>query len=214
MKTFKLHLIRHGTTQGNLDGVFVGGGADFPLCKQGVDELHKLKNDFPYPNVGLLFSSPMTRAKETAAILYPDMSPIFVEEIREAHFGEFEGKSLTELATNPEYQKWVTPESNYVPRGGESGAEFATRCTGGIVKIFTEMTQKGVTEAACITHGGVIMTVLAVMAFPKKNPYDWLTANGCGYTISTSTSMLMRENACIIEQRLPVGLDNTPLSDD
>ena len=32
MKTFKLHLIRHGMTAGNLQGLYIGSGTDLPLC--------------------------------------------------------------------------------------------------------------------------------------------------------------------------------------
>ncbi len=32
MKTYRLHLIRHGLTQQNLDGIYMGGGLDMPLC--------------------------------------------------------------------------------------------------------------------------------------------------------------------------------------
>ena len=35
MKTFKLHLIRHGVTAGNLQGLYIGSGTDIPLCDEG-----------------------------------------------------------------------------------------------------------------------------------------------------------------------------------
>ncbi len=40
MKTYKLHLIRHGLTQGNLDGLYVGGGTDMPLCEEAPSLLY------------------------------------------------------------------------------------------------------------------------------------------------------------------------------
>ena len=36
MKTFKLHLIRHGMTAGNLQGLYIGSGTDLPLCDESV----------------------------------------------------------------------------------------------------------------------------------------------------------------------------------
>ena len=42
MKTFKLHLIRHGLTAGNLDGRYIGGGTDLPLCSEGRAQLAEL----------------------------------------------------------------------------------------------------------------------------------------------------------------------------
>ena len=35
MKNYRLYLVRHGVTQGNLDGIYMGSGTDQPLCAQG-----------------------------------------------------------------------------------------------------------------------------------------------------------------------------------
>ena len=43
MKTFKLHLIRHGMTAGNLQGLYIGSGTDIPLCDEGRAQLKELK---------------------------------------------------------------------------------------------------------------------------------------------------------------------------
>ena len=43
MKTFKLHLIRHGLTAGNLQGLYIGSGTDIPLCDEGRAQLAELK---------------------------------------------------------------------------------------------------------------------------------------------------------------------------
>ena len=51
MKYYKLHLIRHGLTQGNLDGRYIGSGTDLPLCAEGRAQLEELKAKFQYPDV-------------------------------------------------------------------------------------------------------------------------------------------------------------------
>lgn len=61
MKTFKLHLIRHGITAGNLQGLYIGSGADLPLCDEGRAQLADLKERFAYPQVDTVFSSPLLR---------------------------------------------------------------------------------------------------------------------------------------------------------
>ena len=71
MKTFKLHLIRHGITAGNLQGLYIGSGTDIPLCDEGRAQLADLKERFEYPQVDTVFSSPLMRAVETANILFP-----------------------------------------------------------------------------------------------------------------------------------------------
>ena len=57
MKYYKLHLIRHGLTQGNLDGLYIGSGSDLPLCAEGRAQLKTLKKDFAYPQAPRIGSS-------------------------------------------------------------------------------------------------------------------------------------------------------------
>ena len=70
MKYYKLHLIRHGLTAGNLQGLYIGSGTDLPLCDEGRAQLEELKRSFTYPNVPLVFTSPMLRATQTAEVLF------------------------------------------------------------------------------------------------------------------------------------------------
>ena len=49
--TSKLNLIRHGLTQGHLDGRYIGSGTDLPLCAEGRAQLEELKAKFQYPDV-------------------------------------------------------------------------------------------------------------------------------------------------------------------
>ena len=51
MKYYKLHLIRHGLTAGNLQGLYIGSGTDLPLCDEGRAQLEELKHRFTYPDV-------------------------------------------------------------------------------------------------------------------------------------------------------------------
>ena len=55
MKYYKLHLIRHGLTQGNLDGRYIGSGTDLPLCEEGRAQLEGLPAKWPYADVALVF---------------------------------------------------------------------------------------------------------------------------------------------------------------
>ena len=129
MKTFKLHLIRHGITAGNLQGLYIGSGTDLPLCDEGRAQLADLKERFEYPQVDTVFSSPLLRAVETANILFPNAAHQFtVHDLREAGFGEFEGKPVKELVHDEDFKKWITPGSGYVPDGAEPTEQFHARC--------------------------------------------------------------------------------------
>ena len=91
MKYYKLHLIRHGLTQGNLDGLYVGSATDLPLCAEGRAQLKTLRKDFVYPRVDTVFVSPLLRAKETAEILFPEARHTYeITNLKEMNFGKFE----------------------------------------------------------------------------------------------------------------------------
>lgn len=208
MKTYKLHLIRHGLTQGNLDGVFVGGGIDAPLAEEGTARLQKLAEQYAYPPVGALFSSPMRRALESADILYPFVKErIVLEELRENRFGVMEGRKMADMMHDEDLAKWLEPGSGYVPEGSESGEAFGARTAGALLAMMSWQAQNGVTEAACVTHGGVIMSMLAQRGLPQKPPQDWMTDNGCGFTVRADAAMLMRDGLVEVAGILPLGYD-------
>ncbi|MDL2253792.1 histidine phosphatase family protein [Ruminococcaceae bacterium OttesenSCG-928-I18] len=206
MKTYKLHLIRHGLTQGNREGTFVGGGLDIPLCRQGEEDLRALAARFPYPNVPLVFSSPMKRALQTAELLYPEVKEkVIIEQLRENRFGEFEGKTMTELRDNRDFAAWLDPKSGYVPKGGESGENFAKRTAGALMAMMQHLARQGIPQAACITHGGVIMSMLAQKGLPRKPSHQWMSDNGCGFTVQADAGMLMRDEMVEVVAVLPEG---------
>ncbi len=207
MRSYRLHLIRHGLTEGNLLGQYLGSGTDSPLCRQGIERLEYLKETFEYPWVEKLYVSPMTRTRRTAEIIYPDMDYSLVSDLRECNFGEFEGKTFRQLMQNDNFSKWLDPQSGYVPLGGESSADFAQRVVLALDEVLMDMMKNGIHEAAAVTHGGVIGLLLTMLAFPRKPISEWSSDNGCGFTIITDPSMWTRDRAVEVVQILPKGYD-------
>ena len=80
-----------------------------------------------FPPVQALFTSPLKRCKETAAILYPENKPIEIEGFIEYNFGEFENKTAEELEKNEFFPKWLAGEKGVAPPYGESNEAFAKR---------------------------------------------------------------------------------------
>ena len=52
MKTYKIHLIRHGATDANVLGQYIGQRTDTPLSPEGLNELRLLKDNLEKPNIG------------------------------------------------------------------------------------------------------------------------------------------------------------------
>ena len=190
MKTFKIHLIRHGLTEGNLKQQYIGR-TDLPLAGVGVAELQRMKDEIEYPRVDAVYSSPMLRCLQTAHILYPSKDVQTVDKLIEIDFGEFEGKTANELEHTPAYADWAAGRINAAP-GGEDNTEFAKRLCVGLNEIVRDMMSKGTEHAAVIMHGGAIMMLLASCALPRKNMVEWTCASGSGYSILVTPSLYHR----------------------
>ncbi len=191
MKTFKLHLIRHGFTQANLDGAYCGS-TDLPLCPAGEQRLYSILEENTYPFVDAVYASPMLRARQTARILYPEHDPILVEDMRESSFGPFEGRTLAELRTDAAFNRWVTPGSSECPAGVEKPEAFFRRCCEAFLWVADDMLHAGMHSCALVTHAGVIGNILAQFAYPKQAPYDWQCEPGRGFTVLIDPTIFLR----------------------
>lgn len=211
MLYFKLHLIRHGLTQGNLDRRYIGSGTDLPLCEEGRAQLAQLKARFAYPAAEVVFTSPLLRATQTAELLYPGVRTLPLQDLREMAFGVFENRPITELAADPAFAAWMDPASQTVPEGAESREAFARRTDGMLMKLFEFMIKSQIHEAACVTHGGVILNMMARHVLPQRRPEDWMTDPGCGYSLRLDTAMWMRDHLAEAYDVVPLGyLDEEP----
>lgn len=188
MRTLKIHLIRHGATDANYDGRYIGCKTDLPLAPEGLNELRMLKDDIDYPEIERLYSSPMLRCRQTGAVLYPDFEPVMVEELKEYDFGSFENKTAAELESNPNFIPWTSGRLS-APPGGEDNSGFIKRICVGFNKIVLDMIESGLTESAVIMHGGAIMMLLGVSAVPRHKPVEWTADNGRGYSVRVTPSL-------------------------
>ena len=182
MIDYKLYLIRHGITQGNLEGRYVGS-TDLPLCREGEKQLQKLKRTRLYPEVQMVYSSPMQRCLDTAEVLYPDNHLQLVQNLREYDFGIFDGKSVEEVGGTEAFRRWSDSGMREAPEGGERMEDFVNRCEEGFCQVVEDMMRRRITEAALILHGGVMMNLMAAHAYPQREPVYWQAEPGEGYTL-------------------------------
>lgn len=186
MRNYRLYLIRHGITSGNLEGKYIGT-TDLPLCEEGVDAISSLVALDVYPHVQKVYSSPLKRCLETVDIIYPERLLKRIDGIAEMDFGEYEGKTHEELSADKDYIEWLKGGYEAAAPGGESFGHFTIRCLDGLEEIFKDMMANDVTSAAVITHSGVIMNLLSGYGLPKMKPVDFACNQGEGFEIQLST---------------------------
>ncbi|MEE1244577.1 MAG: histidine phosphatase family protein [Acutalibacteraceae bacterium] len=188
MRTLKIHLIRHGATDANYKGQYIGCKTDLPLAPEGLNELRLLKDDIDYPEIQKLYSSPLLRCKQTGAVLYPDMPITLVENLKEYDFGDFEGKTARELELHPNFKDWTSGKLTSPPNG-EDNTEFIKRLCLGLRQIIVDMLNEGIESAGVIMHGGAIMMLLGACAVPQRRPVEWTADNGQGYSLLVTPSL-------------------------
>lgn len=182
MKTYQIHLIRHGIIDGNLKGQYIGS-TDCSLCETGIERLKKLRERFVYPSAAAYLISPMKRCRETLEILYPGVNALEIDAFRECCFGDFEGLSAAELRKNKDFSEWIAGGGVDAPPGGESGEHFAARVCEGFEMVVNGLIKTGTTGTVIVAHAGTIMTILARYGLPRASMSDWIMDAGCGYSV-------------------------------
>jgi broad specificity phosphatase PhoE len=148
MSSVRLILIRHGETDANMAGCFLGD-LDAPLNPNGLTVVQSLAESIamwnhPDPNTVILSSS-LQRARQTADIIAAqfDHPTIHVEpDLREMSFGSWEGKTSKEVATfaAEDLAKWKHrhPASTVGPTNGETLGQVGQR----VETILNSLTQR------------------------------------------------------------------------
>lgn len=202
MKSYTIHLIRHGITKANEDGIYAGI-TDYSLSELGVDSIRKLIKEYKYPDTSILYTSPLKRCIQTCEIIYPDLKPIIVQDFIECNFGKWEGKTVEELKRDNMFKDWLNSDKKITPPDGESSQDFTVRVCTAFDKLVEGMMKTGVTNSAVVTHGGIIMILLAVFGIPKANFNDWVVESGCGYSVRVTPTLWMRDKVMEVYNTIP-----------
>lgn len=155
-----LYLIRHGETDENKNGIVIGS-TDAPLNDTGRLQAALLRDRINALEVNVLYSSPLSRAVDTATILFGTKAPIVTDSsLQEFHFGDWENKQFSDISKEyPElWQHWVNDWENTEIPGGESFRAFEGRVVGVIQEILANCAGQRI---AVVSHGGCIRTLMA-----------------------------------------------------
>ena len=191
MKHYHIHLIRHGLTEANEKGLYIGM-TDLPLSGLGLKDLLSKKEKAQYPGSSRFYSSPLMRCRQTLQVLYPGCEPVVLDGLAECDLGDWDGKSVEELQHDEGFCRWISGEETSIP-DGENTEQFQKRVMEAFEHIVEDVMKSGETEAVVCTHGGVIMLIMAAYALPRAEMSAWGTESGCGFTLRVTPSVWMRE---------------------
>ena len=91
-----LYIIRHGRTELNTRQL-LQGRSDYPLNEEGIEQARRAAERLRGIAFSRVYTSPLKRAAQTAAILAPGVPPVVDERLIEMDYGPYEGADLSRL---------------------------------------------------------------------------------------------------------------------
>jgi broad specificity phosphatase PhoE len=175
MNPTRLYLVRHGSTQLTAEGRFSGAeGVD--LSDEGRLQAAQLGERLKNEGLTAAYSSPLSRAAETAAIITKacGLASIQRDGLREISHGHWEGLTRAEVEERfgDEYANWEQDPFTFAPKGGESGLAVLARALPVIREIVT--THRG-ERVLVVSHKATIRLVLSsLLGFDARGYRDRL----------------------------------------
>ncbi|KAG7370438.1 phosphoglyceromutase [Nitzschia inconspicua] len=188
----RIYLCRHGQTENNRLRKVQGARVDPPINQNGkIQAVHLgdalARADYP---PALWYSSPLTRAQQTAAIAIasqeemrkentiasslsssPSLSVHTLQSLREIDFGPFsDGQPIQRVQEQitKAYASWSLGSIDYrPPGGGESGREVFLRATVALNELVRSAREGNSAAIAAVSHSAFIRILIGVL---KQEP--------------------------------------------
>jgi len=176
-------IVRHGECEGNREGLF-RGRCDFPLNENGIRQAEALANELKNLGISRIFSSPLSRATETASRISRTSNAEW--EIREGFnniaLGKWEGRPKKEVEEEypEEWRLWIEhPERLHIP-GGETLADVQRRAFSNLEHLVRIHSGKTI---AIVSHRAVIKPLLAVCLGVAEPSFWKLHVDTASYSV-------------------------------
>jgi broad specificity phosphatase PhoE len=168
------YFLRHGQTDWNIDARFQGH-TDMPLTAYGITQAHEAAERLADCGIDLIVASPLVRASKTAEIVAQRIAkPLtFDDELKERHFGAFEGLVVNEVKARfglQPHERLV----RHLPPDAEQWHETCARA----VRVFTKWLDRHPDRTLLfVSHSGLFdalyWQIFGSRLEPKHAPYHW-----------------------------------------
>lgn len=159
--TNTLLFIRHAET--DFAGRFCGH-SDPPVNERGLRQIEELLETLKSESIDAVYTSDLSRSLTTADAIAKSfgLSTIVFPELREVHFGQWEGLSWREIESHDAAyaRRWSETYPDLLAPGGEPVATFQSRV---LTKVMHLLAADSYTGAAVVTHAGVMRVVLRLL---------------------------------------------------
>jgi broad specificity phosphatase PhoE len=171
----RLLLVRHGATTATEEDRF-SGSTSAELSEQGRWQAARLGERLSVQDITAIYSSPLSRAMETAHIIagHCRLEPVTRDALREMSHGHWEGLKRGEVERQfaEEYAAWEADPFTFGPVGGESGVAVLARALPAIREIVTAHPGR---QLVVVSHKATLRLVLSsLLAFDPRGYRDRL----------------------------------------
>ncbi|MCL1991387.1 MAG: histidine phosphatase family protein [Spirochaetes bacterium] len=179
------YLIRHGQSEGNAEKIMQGRG-EYALTELGRTQAARrglaLKDTLAErPGKVLYFSSPMSRAKETAEIIGRETGlgqPEFIDDLKEMDLGAWGGKTWDQVRADPLWNDFRLHSWDAIPGAETSGILFA-RSLALWGEFRDRAAESGAGAVVVVTHGGLVQWLLK-STMGVKSWFPLFPISNCG----------------------------------
>lgn len=167
-----LYIVRHGETDWNV-AKRIQGHSDIPLNQVGEQQAKKLRKIFKNIHFDAVFSSDLSRAKQTAelAMLEREIAVQTTQLLRERNFASLEGSNVDDFLKLEKLRSNLAKEQQLIHRlvpDMENDKEVISRTIQFLREVAIGYAGKTV---LVVSHGGIMRTLLAHLGFTdEKHP--------------------------------------------
>ena len=160
--------VRHGESENNVRNrgsyQLFSGQMDCPLTDLGHQQAAALRGNEIFTDAEVFFVSDLRRAKDTASYFADPAKTVYEPCLRERSLGEFQGKTVGEVQSDPRYEKYFTdPEwmrfrHSFTVKA--PGGENYTDLCGRVRPFCDELRKGGYEKAVIVAHFCVIRCLM------------------------------------------------------
>jgi len=166
-----LHCVRHGESTYNAEGRLQGQSDRPVLSERGRRQSAAAAEALAAFPVEAIYSSPLSRARQTAEIIAGRLGLEIRSEprLKEIDVGVFEDRLRSEVAAvyPEELARWVSGDVEFRIPGGESRRDLARRGAEALEAIAAA----GLGQVVVVAHGGLLVAaVKALLRLPADAP--------------------------------------------
>ena len=144
----RVYLVRHGLPDFPGGARMCLGITDIPLSPEGLSQANRMASVLP--PVTAVFSSPLTRAVQTAQAIRPEVTVL--PGLRELDLGEWDGLTFSEIRQRyPALYAARANDLTLMPPGAESTADGLARFASAMEKA----ARNSPGDLAVVTHSGI-----------------------------------------------------------